>query len=78
MREPRADAEVEEAILAYLREHPAAMDSREAITEWWIMRRIVRAEVEAVARVLERLTAAGLLEALDVNGERHYRLAGTR
>src|SRR5262245_35641178 len=78
MREPWADTEVEEAILAYLREHPAAMDSREAITEGWIMRRIVRAEVEAVGRVLERLTAAGLLEALDVNGDRHYRLAGTR
>jgi Fe2+ or Zn2+ uptake regulation protein len=78
MRDPRADAEVEEAILAYLREHPAAMDSREAITEWWIMRRIVRAEVEAVGRVLERLTAAGLLEALDVNGERHYRLTEAR
>jgi hypothetical protein len=78
MREPLADAEVAEAILAYLREHPAAMDSREAIAEWWIMRRIVRVEVETVGRVLERLTAAGLLEGLDVNGQRHYRLAGSR
>jgi hypothetical protein len=73
-----SDTEIEAAVLEYLREHPAAMDSREAITEWWIMRRIVRVQVEAVARVLDRLTATGLLESIVVNGEPHYRLAGIR
>ena len=73
MADPEADDALEGAILAYLREHPAAMDSLEAIAEWWVMRRVVRV-VEAVERVLERLTRAGVLEVITAGGERRYRL----
>jgi Fe2+ or Zn2+ uptake regulation protein len=65
---------MEEAILAYLREHPGAMDSLEAIAEWWVMRRVVRVEVEAVERALEDLVRAGLVDAVNAGGQTHYRL----
>ena len=32
------DLEVEQTILAYLEEHPAAMDSVKGIIEWWLPR----------------------------------------
>ena len=50
------------------------MDTLEAITEWWVMRRVVRVEVEAVARVLARLTERGVLDVVEGPGERRYRL----
>ena len=69
-----ADHAMEEAILAYLREHPGAMDSLEAIAEWWVMRRVVRVEVEAVERALEDLVRAGLVDVVNAGGQTHYRL----
>jgi len=69
-----ADHAMEEAILAYLREHPGAMDSLEAIAEWWVMRRVVRMEVEAVERALEGLVRAGLLDVVTAGGQPRYRL----
>ena len=68
------DDRLEAAIVGYVREHPEAMDTLEAITEWWVMRRIVRIEVEAVARVVGRLTDRGVLDVVEIAGERHYRL----
>jgi hypothetical protein len=69
-----ADHAIEEAILAYLREHPGAMDSLEAIAEWWVMRRVVRVEVEAVEQALEGLVRAGLVDVVSAGGQPHYRL----
>ena len=69
-----SDAQLEEAIVAYLREHPDAMETREGIAEWWVMRRVVRAEVEAVTRVLGALTERGVLEEVQTGLQCRYRL----
>lgn len=69
-----SDDQLQATILAYLREHPAAADTLDAIAEWWVMRRIVHVEVEAVERVLARLTDAGLVEVVESTGQRRYRL----
>ena len=75
MRDLECDDErLEAAIVGYVREHPESMDTLEAITEWWVMRRIVRVEVEAVARVVTRLTERGVLDIVEIAGERRYRL----
>lgn len=68
------DAHLETAILAYLQEHPDAMETREGIAHWWIMRRVVRAEVEAVTRVLHTLTARGIIEEVGTGTQCRYRL----
>ena len=76
MEHRRDDTALAEAIVAYLRAHPGAGDSLEGIAEWWVMRQVVRTEVRAVARVLERLAADGVLETLETSGGTHYRLRG--
>jgi hypothetical protein len=58
----------------YLVEHPNAMDTSEGIAEWWIMRRQIKVEVEAVQRVLSQLTARGLLEKIGSGASARYRL----
>jgi hypothetical protein len=49
--------------LAYLAEHPDAMDTLEGIAEWWVLRQQVRVELDSLNRALLRLTAEGVLEA---------------
>jgi hypothetical protein len=68
------DVHIEEAILAYLSEHPDAMETREGIAEWWVMRRVVRAEVEAITQVLRTLTERGILEEIGAGPQCRYRL----
>jgi hypothetical protein len=69
------DARLEEAILGYVRTHPDAMDTLDGIAEWWVMRHVVRVEIESVARVVARLTERGVFEVIeDAHGERRYRL----
>ncbi len=68
------DEEVAEAVLAYLAEHPQAMDSAEGIAQWWIMRQQVRESATTVTRVLRRLAEKGLLEELGEGEHRRYRL----
>ena len=61
-------------VMAYLAECPSAMDTRLGVTEWWVMRQRVRAQVEAVARVLDRLVACGVLERVESGHRPRYRL----
>jgi hypothetical protein len=68
------DQELAEAVLSYLAEHPAAMDTVEGITEWWLMRQRVRMVVERVERVLGRQTEEGVLETVGGGPSRRYRL----
>jgi hypothetical protein len=68
------DVHLEEAILDYLREHPDAMETRDGIAQWWVMRRVVRAEVEAITRVLRALTDRGVLEEVGAGPQCRYRL----
>lgn len=74
MTEREQDLDLEKAVIAYLHEHPAAMETRDGIAEWWVMRRVVRAEVEAITRVLRTLTERGVLETVGTGAQCRYRL----
>ena len=63
-----------DAVMAYLAECPNAMDTKVGVTEWWVMRQQVRAQVEAVGRALDRLVADGVLEIVGTGEQRRYRL----
>jgi hypothetical protein len=76
--EPLSESELAEAILAYLTEHPEAMDTLEGIAEWWLLRQMARVEVPRVARVLGRLTARGLVEQVGTGPSCRYRAAPGR
>jgi hypothetical protein len=65
-------------VLGYLAEHPEAMETLDGIAEWWIDRRLIRVDVEALASALERLTAQGTLEAIGTGRGRRYRLRSPR
>jgi hypothetical protein len=68
------DQELAEAVLSYLADHPAAMDTVEGIAEWWLMRQRVRVVVERVERVLGRYAEEGVLETVGAGPSRCYRL----
>jgi Fe2+ or Zn2+ uptake regulation protein len=70
----RNDEEVAQSILAYLAEHPKAMDTAEGIAQWWIMRQQVRVTATTVSRVLHQLAEKGLLEEFGDGEQRRYRL----
>jgi DNA-binding transcriptional ArsR family regulator len=65
------------AILAYLLDHPFAMDTAQGITEWWVLRQQIRVEVAAVMTALEKLTEQGTLEVLGEGEDKYYRLRFT-
>jgi Fe2+ or Zn2+ uptake regulation protein len=69
-----SDDDLAAAVLAYLSECPSAMETAEGVTEWWVMRQRVRAQVEAVARVLDSLVARGVLERVESGERPRYRL----
>lgn len=62
----------------YLAEHPQAMDTLEGIGEWWVMRQRVRADLEALTKVLRDLTDQGLLEKIGSGESARYRLKTKR
>jgi Fe2+ or Zn2+ uptake regulation protein len=68
------EAELEDVIRSYLTEHPQAMDTTEGIAEWWVMRQRVRADLETLVRVLQRLTDQGVLEQIGSGDNARYRL----
>jgi hypothetical protein len=68
------DEEVAQAILAYLAEHPQAMDSVEGIAEWWLMRQQIRVNVMKLTQVLGELNERGLVEEIGQGEQRRYRL----
>jgi hypothetical protein len=68
------DADLAEAVMDYLAEHPKAMDTLEGIAKWWILRRQVRVDVEALKRVLSQLTERGLLEKMGSGDYARYQL----
>jgi hypothetical protein len=62
-------------ILAYLTEHPQAMDTIEGIAEWWVRRQEVRSLVGSVTQIVQRLTEAGILEQIGNGPHSRFRLA---
>ena len=63
-----------ELVLGYLEEHPRAMETLDGIAEWWIERRRIRVDVEALSRALTDLTERGVLEVIGTGQARRYRL----
>jgi len=63
-----------DAVVAYLAECPNATDTKLGVTEWWLMRQQVRAQLEAVGQALDRLVANGVLEQIGDGERRLYRL----
>jgi hypothetical protein len=72
--ERQREQEMTEAILAYLKEYPQAMDTLEGIAEWWISRAQIRTHVTTLVKVLDQLTKRGLLEEFGTGEDRRYRL----
>jgi len=72
------EEELRRAVLAYLAEHPRAMDTLEGIADWWVRRHQVRVGVERVSRVLLELTQRGVLEEVKAGDHRFYRLKSPR
>ena len=62
-------------MIGYLAEHPQAMDTVQGIAEWWVARQQVQVDVEALARVLQRLVDEGLIEKVDSANGPLYRLS---
>lgn len=60
--------EVEEAVLAYLREHPGSGDTLDGIVEWWLPQQRYEIERSRIRQALAGLVASGVLH--------HERLPG--
>ena len=69
-----SESTLEAAVLAYLEEHPRAMDSLGGIADWWIARQQIRVEIVALSRVLTKLVQQGVLERIASGEEELYRL----
>jgi hypothetical protein len=68
-----SEEDAERAVLAYLDEHPKAMDTLEGISKWWLERQQVRLAVQTIAGTLTRLVARGELEELGPQSNPLYR-----
>ena len=66
--------DIDAAVLAYLAEHPHAMDTLEGIAEFWIERQRIRFDVARISRALMRLVDRGVLERVGVGEGALYRL----
>ena len=71
---PVKDEELAQSVLAYLADHPQAMDSVEGIAHWWIMRQQIRVNVTKLTQVLHELAESGLVEEIGEGEQRRYRL----
>ena len=70
---PDADNSLRALVLAYLDDHPTAMDTIDGIAEWWVLRQQIDIEVRRVSRVLALLVSEGVLEEVTQSGVRFYR-----
>ena len=68
------EAELTQSLIAYLGEHPAAMDTVTGIAEWWLERQHIHTEMHALVKVLHQLTESGFLEEIGSGDLRQYRL----
>ena len=66
------------AILAYLHEHPSAMDTLEGIAEWWVVRQRIRRDLALLQTVLDRLVKEDILEEISTSASSLYRLRAQR
>jgi hypothetical protein len=64
---------VAEAVKEYVRRHPESMDTVEGIAEWWIPGRVRHPTLQVLKKVLDRLTAEGVLNRVQRGERAHYR-----
>jgi type IV pilus assembly protein PilE len=77
MRAP-SEKELSADILAYMLEHPNALDEVQGIAAWWFSEERMRAGVGAIERVLKDLVVRGMVVAHEIPGGRTlYYLTGT-
>ncbi len=69
-----SDDATAQAILRYLAEQPTTMDTVDGITQWWEKGQRRHGSTSAIARALDGLLAKGLIEELDDEEPRRYRL----
>ena len=62
--------EVQMEILGYLNEHPNAVDSLEAIQQWWLLQRVARNSHSRIRQALDQLVDAQLVERRVLNNGR--------
>jgi hypothetical protein len=68
-------SEIDVAILSYLLDNPDAEDTVKGIADWWLLRRTIRHQTQAVNDALVRLAARGFLLKRSSAGSRtHFRI----
>lgn len=65
---------IEAEVLAYLDEHPNAMDTLSGIAHWWLERRRIRVEVNALRNAIRRLVERGALQKIGDEDDPLYRI----
>ena len=77
------DNEIASAILLYLRDNPAGMDTVEGIARFWLLRQKIESDIVDVRKVLANLVEKGYLEQIRLSTgagqtiEEFYRLDAT-
>jgi hypothetical protein len=66
--QPDAPAEIEGAVIGYLRSHPDAADTLDGIVAWWLPRQRYETERARIEAVLASLVARGFLRASGLPG----------
>ena len=72
-------AQIAQAILNYLLEHPDAQDTLAGIAEWWLPDEKTKTGLAVVKSVLDQLVAQGLVIERQVKDlQTHYRINSQR
>jgi len=70
-------AEIEDAVMEYLRNHPNAADTLDGIVDWWLPQQRYETARARICSALMRLVDAGLLQRHSLPGGRElYELPG--
>ena len=63
---------INQEILGYLAQHPAAQDTLEGIVEWWVLEQTIKQASSDVKAVLIELVAESLIEQVEGSDGRVY------
>jgi hypothetical protein len=72
--ELRRETELTEWLVSYLRDNPNPCDEFTAIADLWIPKQKIRAELDLLSRVLDRLVAEQVLEVSGHGPRARYRV----
>lgn len=72
-------SQTEYQILAYLIEHPEAVDTLDGILQWWMLERAIRFQKTQIAKAIEVLVDKGLvIERRGLDLQSYYRINRNR